>query len=95
MPTVKKAVRNLRQPHGILVRDDWTLIVLDNQGKDWIEVRPVKAIGIGPALDMYRVNGPEPVFLVRFPIFSIRELIKFLPSAINAAHRAKSEAETQ
>jgi hypothetical protein len=89
MPVVRPVRRP--QPHGVRVREDWTLVVLDDKGKDWIEVRPSRHTTLGPVLDFYRVNGPEPIHLVRFPIFSVRELIKYLPTAINAAHRAKAQ----
>jgi hypothetical protein len=89
LPTVRPTRK--RQPHSVIVRDGWTLVILDDKAQDWIEVRPHNQARIGPCLDMYRVNGPEPVHLVRLRVTSVLELIKFLPTAINAAFRAKPQ----
>jgi hypothetical protein len=67
------------------------LVVLDGLGVDWIEVS-VSAYphDAGPALDFHKLGiHREPQHLMTLPLPAVRGLVRLLPTAINAAYRAK------
>lgn len=74
------------------MRHDSVLVLLDDRGKPHVEIRPLYADRLGAAVEVFRVNGPEPVHLVTFRLATVQVLVRRLPLVCSAALRLQSRA---
>jgi hypothetical protein len=95
MTTAAADRQRRRKRPGVHVKRDFILVVIDNDGEEYLEFRPAYRQGIGPVIDIHRVNLVEPEYVATLTVFSVRELVKYLPTAINAAFRAEAKARKQ
>jgi hypothetical protein len=76
----------------VKVRGD-ALVLLDDQGKPHVEVRPYYHAGTGPALEFYRVGGAMPEYQFTLRLNTINALVRKLPIVLSAARRLQNGAE--
>jgi hypothetical protein len=78
----------------VQVRPDCTLVILDEQGHPYAELRPGYEAALGPVLHLYRigVHGDQPYLLtLRLP--TVNALIRKLPIVMAAAKRLQVRAQ--
>jgi hypothetical protein len=77
----------------VKVRGNSVLVILDERGRPYIEVRPTYNEGIGPAITLYRVNlaGHEYMCTLRLP--TVTAFIRKLPIVTAAALRLEAKAQ--
>jgi hypothetical protein len=80
-------------PRYVKVRDNSALVILDDQGRPYIEARPYYTEGTGPAVEFYRVGGAEPEYQFTLRLPSINALVRKLPIVLAAAKRLQARAE--
>jgi hypothetical protein len=70
-----------------------TLVLLDDQGKPHVELRPYYSAGTGPAVEFYRVSETAPEYQFTLRLNTINELVRKLPIVLSAARRLQNTRE--
>jgi hypothetical protein len=68
------------------------VLVIRLDDKPYLELRPAYTADTGPVLVLYRVNGPEDVYLATLRVSVLRVLVRKLPIAMSAAMRLQAKA---
>jgi hypothetical protein len=69
------------------------IVLLDDQGKPYVEVRPYYHEGVGPAVEFRRVNvNGEAEYLFTLRLNTVNALVRKLPIVTTAAKRLQNEA---
>lgn len=77
----------------VKVRANCVLVILDERGQPYVEVRPVYNDGIGPAIALYRINPASDEYLCTLRLPSVNALVRKLPIVLAAAKRLQAKAE--
>jgi|1186.fasta_scaffold81221_2 hypothetical protein len=78
----------------IKVRPDCTLVILDDQGRPCVELRPGYEPALGPVIHIYRVGIHESqTHLLTLRLPAINTLVRRLPIALAAAKRLQAKAQ--